>query len=209
MNKYLQETDFFNFSDPDIQRLAEKVTGDSPRALAISIYYLVRDSIRYNPYIIKNGIEGFKASHCLKQNQAYCIPKAALMVALCRKFNIPARIGLADVRNHLSSKKFIALIGTDYFAMHGYAEVWLDDRWLKTTPVFNNELCEKFNVEPLEWDGQSDAILQEYTRDGHKHMEYLVDHGSFVDVPASFIVEGFKKHYPKLLALCLVLRRAA
>ena len=197
MKNYLVETKYFDFSAPEIRKLADQVSGNSQKEVALSIYYMVRDSIRYNPYVVKDGIESFKASHGLRKGETYCIPKAGLMVALCRKLQIPARIGLADVRNHISSDKFTEMIGTDYFAMHGYAEVWLDNSWIKTTPVFNKELCEKFNVEPLEWDGETDAIFQEYTNDGEKHMEYLVDHGTFEDVPVAFILENFKKHYPK------------
>ena len=198
MKKYLVETNYFDFSHPAIQRLSGKIKGDSPKEYAVAIYYLVRDSIRYNPYMVKYGEPSFKASHAAEHGQSYCIPKAGLMVAMCRRFNIPARLGLADVRNHLSSDKFIEMIGTDYFAMHGYVEVWLDKQWIKATPVFNKELCEKFNVEPLAWDGQSDAIFQEFTRDGNKHMDYLKDHGCFDEVPVSFIMQNFKKHYPKL-----------
>lgn len=198
MNKYLIETEYFDFNDHAIQSLAQKVTGESQKEQAISIYYLVRDSIRYNPYIVKDGVESFKASHAAESGESYCIPKAGLMVALCRFFKIPARIGLADVRNHISSDRFIEIIGTDYFAMHGYVEVWLNDQWIKATPVFNKELCEKFNVEPLEWTGEDDAIFQEYTRNGDKHMEYLKDHGCFDDVPVNFIMDNFRKHYPKL-----------
>ncbi|TQV75562.1 transglutaminase family protein [Aliikangiella marina] len=200
MQEYLRETRYFDFNSDQVRDLAMRVEGDNVKEIAISIYYLVRDSIRYNPYIVRYGEESFKASHALKKGESYCIPKAGLMVALCRKFGIPARLGLADVRNHLSSEKFIEMIGTDYFAMHGYAEVYLDDKWIKTTPVFNKELCEKFNVEPLEWDGETDAVFQEFTKDGKKHMEYLEEHGTFDDVPVEFIFESFKKHYPKLAA---------
>ena len=200
MQEYLRETRYFDFHSNEVRTLALQVEGETVKELAISIYYLVRDVIRYNPYIVRFGEESFKASHGLKMGESYCIPKAGLMVALCRKFGIPARLGLADVRNHLSSEKFIEMIGTDYFAMHGYAEVLLDDKWIKTTPVFNKELCEKFNVEPLEWDGESDAVFQEFTKDGKKHMEYLQEHGTFEDVPVEFIFESFKKHYPKLAA---------
>lgn len=195
---YLQETDYLNFNHAEIQKYADKVTGTSPKEIAKSIYYLVRDSIRYNPYTVKAGRESLKASFAAENGEAYCIPKAALMVALCRFYKIPARIGLADVRNHLSSDKLIALLGSDYFAMHGYAEIFLSHRWIKTTPIFNVELCEKFQVDPLEFDGEHEAIFQSYTSAGKKHMEYLVEHGHFADVPVDFIYAGFKKHYPHL-----------
>ncbi len=199
MKNYLKETDYINFSHPAIQDMALKITGETDKDIAISIYYLVRDSIRYNPYTVKKGFVSLKASFAVENGEAYCIPKAALMVALCRHFKIPAKIGLADVKNHLSSQKLLDLIGTDYFAMHGYAEIFINNKWLKVTPIFNLELCEKFNSEPLMFDGESDAIFQHYTQSGQKHMEYLVDHGCFEDVPVDFIYEGFKKHYPHLI----------
>lgn len=195
---YLEETHFINFNHPTIRNLAAQVSGKSNREKAISCYYLVRDTIRYNPYTVQSGIESFKASFATENKQAYCIPKATLMVALCRYHKIPARLGLADVRNHLSSKKFIELIGTDYFAMHGYAEIFLAGKWLKTTPIFNRELCQKFEVEPLEFNGVEDAIFQNYTKNGERHMEYIIDHGHFSDVPVDFILASYKKHYPDL-----------
>lgn len=196
---YLTETDHIDFSHPAIQNLASKITGTTQKEQVIEIYYLVRDSVRYNPYTIKAGKKSLKASFAAENGEAYCIPKAALMVALCRYFKIPARLGLADVKNHLSSQKLLDLLGSDYFAMHGYSEIYINNHWVKCTPIFNVELCEKFGVDALEFDGENDAIFQDYTLSGKKHMEYLVDHGSFDDVPVEFIYAGFQKHYPHLL----------
>lgn len=36
--------------------------------------------------------------------------------------------------------------GTDLFVQHGYCSVHLDGRWLKATPAFNVELCDRFVV---------------------------------------------------------------
>ncbi|MCO7223908.1 transglutaminase family protein [Pleionea sp. CnH1-48] len=197
--RYLKETDFFNFSHPAVQELISQVKGDTDSDKAVSIYYLVRDSIRYNPYTVESGIASLKASFAIEKKEGYCIPKSALMVAMCRYFNIPARIGLADVKNHLSSPRMVEWLGTDYFAMHGYADVWLNDRWVKSTPVFNRDLCERYNVETLEFDGQNDAIFQSNSDDGTEYMEYLKEHGTFDDIPVQFIIEGFKQHYPHLV----------
>jgi len=199
MQQYLQETEYFDFNHPLIQSLAKSISGDSLKEKAIEVYYRVRDDIRYNPYVVKEGFKSLVASHALELNQSYCIPKSGLMIASCRFFGIPARLGLADVRNHLSSPKLLEMLGTDYFAMHGYAEVYLNDRWLKVTPVFNSELCERFGVEPLDCDGESDAVFQAYTSEGHRHMEYLKDHGQFADMPVKLIFDSFKEHYPMLV----------
>ena len=79
---------------------------------------------------------------------------------------IPARLGFADVRNHLASEKLLARLGTDLFVFHGFTEFWLAGRWVKATPAFNIELCERFGVRPLEFDGRSDALFHEYSADG-------------------------------------------
>ena len=196
MKAYLAATTFLDFDHPNVIAYASRVTGVTPKEKAISIYYLVRDSIRYNAYTVKDGIPSLKASYAATTGQAYCIPKAALMTALCRYFGIPAKIGFADVKNHLSDKKMLEWLRTDYFAMHGYSEIYLNEQWIKCTPIFNKALCEKFNVEPLEFDGENDAIFQNFTKDGAKYMEYLKNHGSFADMPVEYIFQTFHQYYP-------------
>jgi transglutaminase-like putative cysteine protease len=149
--------------------------------------------------MVADGTDSFKASYCAKKGEGYCLPKASLMIALCRKGGIPARLGLADVRNHLSTPKLDALLQSDIFSMHGYVEVLLNERWVKATPAFNNSLCEKYGIRPLEFDGQKDSIFHAYTKKGNKHMEYLEDYGTFADMPVDFIFQKFQYHYPHLM----------
>ncbi|WP_027252418.1 transglutaminase-like domain-containing protein [Photobacterium halotolerans] len=201
MEDQLSATHYFDFHHPAIQSFSRQVTGNTAAEKAISIYYLVRDEIVYNPYTLQDGLPSLKASYCLEKNQAYCIPKAALMVALCRQHGIPARLGLADVINHLSTPALVEWLGTDYFALHGYAEIWLNQGWVKVTPVFDRALCEKFNVEPLEFDGKHDAILHSATKDGSQHMEYVKYHGCFDDMPIEFIRKIASEAYPKFADL--------
>ena len=70
-------------------------------------------------------------------------------------------------------------MGTDVFSYHGYVEVWLDEKWIKVTPVFNIELCEKVGVAVQEFDGENDSLFQEFDRAGRRHMEYLLDRGVY------------------------------
>jgi transglutaminase-like putative cysteine protease len=86
-------------------------------------------------------------------------------------------------------------MNTDLFIWHGYAEVWLDQRWIKLTPVFNIELCEKFGLLPLDWDGEHDSLYHAYDQAGNRHMEYVNERGSFQDMPVSQIVVDFKRVY--------------
>ena len=195
----LKPTAFFDYEDESVKQLFDQLTQSEPLALCQEIYLLVRDKFPYNPYMVKDGANSFKASYCAEMGEGYCIPKASLMIALCRKGGIPARLGLADVRNHLSTPKLDALLQSDVFSMHGYVEVLLNERWVKATPAFNNSLCEKYAIHPLEFDGQSDSIFHAYTKDGNKHMEYLNDYGTFDDVPVDFIFQKFRYHYPHLM----------
>ncbi|MEE3169925.1 MAG: cysteine protease, partial [Pseudomonadota bacterium] len=113
---------------------------------------------------------------------------------------IPSRLGLADVRNHLSSPRLIEWLRSDIFRMHGYIELFLNDRWVKATPAFNRQLCELMKVAPLEFDGVHDSMFQEYTEEGEAHMEYVNDHGLFDDVPHDFIVSGVRAAYGHLFS---------
>ncbi len=200
MDQYTAPTSFFDCDHPDIRACAEQHTsaGMSAKEKAIGLYHAVRDGIRYNPYRFGLEAEIFRASHCLQQGESFCIPKAVLLGALARCCGIPSRLGLADVRNHLASPELLKWMGTDVFAMHGYTELYLGDRWVKATPAFNHSLCEKMNLLPLEFDGESDSIFHAFSADGKQHMEYIRDYGTFADVPLSLIREVTEKTYPHL-----------
>ncbi|MDO6694667.1 transglutaminase family protein [Aliiglaciecola sp. 3_MG-2023] len=199
MQQYLCATEYFDYDDPQITSLFEQIKIGSPKAMAIEIYYLVRDNYLYNPYCFVDGINSFRGSYCCEKNEGYCIPKASLMIALCRKAGIPARLGLADVKNHLATPKLLEMLGTDIFSMHGYVEVCIEGKWVKATPAFNRSLCEKMHSLPLEFNGEDDSIFQPFTEKGHKHMEYITDWGTFAELPVDFIMDNFNKHYPHFM----------
>jgi hypothetical protein len=85
---------------------------------------------------------------------------------------------------------------TDTFIFHGYTELFLENRWVKATPTFNLSLCDKFGVNPLDFDGRTDSLFHPYDREGKRHMEYIKDHGHFADVPYERIVASFREYYP-------------
>ena len=89
-------------------------------------------------------------------------------------------------------------MGTNYFAWHGFTEVLLGDRWLKASPTFNSTLCDRFGVPALDFDGDSDALLQAYDGEGRTFMRYEVMHGAFHDVPAKFLIAEMARRYPSL-----------
>jgi len=197
MSKYLQATPTIDFDNESIIEFAQKSAGNSAdqRKRAIHLYYAVRDKIRYDPYSLDLSIEGLRASTTLKNKRGWCVAKAILLAACCRYFKIPARLGFADVKNHLSTARMRELMKTDIFYWHGYTTIFLDDKWIKATPAFNIELCDKFRLKPLEFDGYNDSIYHSLDLDGNKHMEYIRDRGERPDVPIDQIMETFKREY--------------
>jgi len=197
LEPYLVPTWFIDCDSPAVRHRAEEVAAGaaSDEERATRLFYAVRDGIRYDPYSITGDPGGYRASTVLAQRTAYCIPKAVALTALARAAHIPARLGFADVRNHLASEKLLARLGTDLFVFHGCTEFWLAGRRVKATPAFNIELCERFGVRPLEFDGRSDALFHEYSADGRHHMEYAAERGSFADLPFEEIMGAFAACY--------------
>ena len=87
---------------------------------------------------------------------------------------------------------------TDVFYWHGYVSIHLGGRWVRATPAFNVELCQKFRIRPLEFDGRRDSIFHPFDEDGNRHMEYLAQRGEFADVPMDAIAATFHEYYQGL-----------
>src|SRR5262252_837616 len=195
--------EFVDSGDAGVQEFARKVTAGASDdvARAVKLYYAVRDEILYDPYYSGDARRYFRASDCLRAKRGFCIPKAALLAAAARSVGIPARVGYADVRNHLSTKKLLELMGSDLFIWHSFTELYLEGRWVKATPAFNLSLCQRFGVHPLEFDGRQDSLFHEFDREGRRHMEYVRERGNYSDVPYEQIIADFKKAYPRWMKL--------
>jgi transglutaminase-like putative cysteine protease len=160
-----------------------------------NLFYAVRDAIRYDPYHIDLTVNGMKASTTLSSGRGWCVSKAILLAACCRSIGIPARLGFADVRNHLSTDRMRQTMRTDVFYWHGYTEMLLEGKWVKATPAFNIELCEKFRLLPQEFDGINDSLYHPFDRDGNQHMEYVNYRGAYSDAPLDEIARTFQEKY--------------
>ena len=192
----LTPTPLIDSDHPAVIAFARRHDTTDERQRAVDLYYAVRDGLRYDPYRIDLSTAGMKASRALEIGIGWCVTKAALLAAAARATGIPARVGYADVRNHLSTERMRNLLKTDVFVWHGYAELWLDGAWVKATPAFNLELCERFGLLPLEFDGRSDSLYHPCDREGRRHMEYLNHRGTFEEVPLTQIVADFASAYP-------------
>ena len=177
-----------------VEDVVAGVEQDTKRAVAV--YYAIRDGILYDPYSADISVAGLKATTVLEERRGWCVSKAILLAACCRALGIPARLGYADVLNHLSTEKMRQRMKTNVFYWHGYTALYLDDRWVKATPAFNIELCEKFGLKPLEFNGRDDSIYHAFDQAGNRHMEYLHDRGQFLEPPIEAMRRTFDEYYP-------------
>jgi len=194
---YLSPTSIIDSEDTEVIAFARSVTkgieGDVEKA--VLLYYAVRDGLRYDPYYPFFKPEHYRASLVLKSARGYCVSKASVLCALARASGIPARLGFADVKNHLSTRQLRQYMGSDLFVYHGFNELYLENRWVKATPAFNRELCERHRVLPLEFNGREDSMFQPFNMDSQRFIEYVRYHGVFADVPVDSIVQAWKEAY--------------
>lgn len=197
LSPFLAATPTIETRHPDVVAFATKHAAGAQDAVetAVRLYYAVRDGIRYDPYTVIITVDGLKASQTLRVGRAWCVPKAILLAACCRVVGIPTRLGYADVRNHLSTERMRRKMRTEIFYWHGYTSIYLEGRWVKATPAFNIELCRKFNLIPLEFDGRSDSLFHSFDAVGNRHMEYLNERGEFADAPIDAIDATFRNLY--------------
>lgn len=198
--EYMEPTKFFDFDQDQVRLFASQAVeqATSPKEKAVKLFYAVRDTIRYDPYSISLESDPYKASYTLSAGRGYCLPKANLLIACARSIGIPSGIGLSNVYNHLCSERLRRMMGgKKLFLHHGYAVMYIEDRWVKAAPAFNIELCQKFDVLPTEFDGESDALFQPFDTKGRRHMEYDTDHGIWSDFPLQRIITDFTNYYPK------------
>ena len=209
--RYTAPGEYVNSDHPAVIAFARRVAGSAttPRDIAVRLYDAVRDEFLYDPYRCDTSVEGLKASHVIKAGRGFCVPKAALLAAAARVMGVPSRLGYADVRNHLTSKRLHDQLGTDLFVFHGYTELWIDGQWRKATPAFNRSLCEKAGIRPLEFDGHADSVFHEFDASGRRHMEYVRDRGNFTDLPRDELLAVWGAHYPRFADWGKALDRAA
>lgn len=201
---FLAPNRFVDSDHPVIIAFAQEHAGGlPPREAAVALYLAIRDGWRYNPWRVGFEVGDYAASQVLLRDRSdggHCIDKANLLAACARAVGIPSRLHFANVRNHIGTSKLEALMGTDLLVYHGYAELWLDERWVAVTPAFNRSLCEHLGVAPLEFDGMNDSVFQEFDAKGGRFMEYVTDLGSHAGIPYDEMIAAWNTHYPALMA---------
>lgn len=191
MEEYLKPTSIVDSDHPLVKDKAQEITKGQKEVIekARSLFYFVRDHIRYNPYLPRYLPEHFRASNTLARGEGFCIQKASLLVALSRAVGIPARFHFVILRNHVLPEKIAELLVSNVIPDHGFVEFYLDGRWVGATPAFDLEMCQKYGIIPVEFDGRNEAKFHSHTQDGKLHIEYILDRGTYTDVPIEEIKE--------------------
>ena len=198
MEEYLKDTLFLDFKDPKFDAFLKEVDRSrNDKQIALDLYFLVRDAFLYDPYHLDLTFEGLRVSNVLLKKRAWCVEKASLLAACGRKLGIPTRLGYAIVKNHIGVERLTNYLLREEIVFHGYVEMYLDGKWLKCTPAFDQRICRMSGVSPLDWDGENDSLFQEFDK-GSKFMEYLHFYGHFSDVPIELMNSEMRKYYPHL-----------
>jgi transglutaminase-like putative cysteine protease len=181
IGRYLKPTAIIDCNNPSIQNKARDLTKgqEDINEKAKSLFYFVRDEIKYNLYVPKSLPKHFRASNILSRREGYCVQKAILLAALARATGIPSGLGFAKLRNNLLSEETSKRFSTNIIHFHGYTGLYLNEKWVKVTPTFDTRTCEKHRFVPVEWNGKNDAMFHLRNRDGELHIEYLKDFGHY------------------------------
>ena len=184
----------------DLARRAVRGAADERQA-AVSLFEQAREAVAYSPYVPFWAMEHYEAPAVLGRGYGYCVQKSALLAALARAAGIPARLGFADIENHLLGERFLSYLGTNLMTFHCWAELWLSGRWIKATPSFERRLCQEQGWRLVDFDGQNDAMLPADDLAGRPHIIYLRHHFTSAGVPLAEILAAWEKVYgPQRLA---------
>ncbi|MGD8562898.1 MAG: transglutaminase-like domain-containing protein [Desulfarculaceae bacterium] len=178
----------------DLARQVAKGASDDVEA-ARSLFYFVRDTVRYSVYVPFERLEDYLALNTLERGFGYCVQKGALLCALARSLGIPARLAFADIKNDLLPDHMDRLLPGGIIRFHCFLEWWLKDRWLKSTPSFDAQLSRNKGWRLVEFSASEDAMLPSQDLEGRPHVSYLAYHGWRLGVPLEEFLEVTRRCY--------------
>lgn len=195
---YLKATEILEVNHPSTKALITDIDSNlSKKDQAIALYYKVRDFFLYDPYHLDLRPESLKSSGILQKRRAWCVEKSIVLATGFRALGIPSKLGYGIVVNHIGVERLTEKLGREEIVFHGYVSAYINGKWVKSTPAFDRNVCRISKVEPLDWDGENDALLQAY-QGNKKFMEYTHFYGEFDDVPVELMNDEMKKYYPHL-----------
>jgi alkylation response protein AidB-like acyl-CoA dehydrogenase len=192
--------ELLDFPHDDVKIFVSNALGNKSwgeRETAVKLYYAVRDKIAYEVFDTDISEKGLRASQIAKDRRGFCLHKALLYAATCRSQGLACRVIASSVTNHIATKELQKLVGGKVF-LHWYNEVKVNSTWLQVSPAFNKLLCKLYHIEPLEFDGYSDAIQQPFSGEGT--MNYLDDNPVVFTTPRySELIELVNTYHPGMI----------
>lgn len=194
---YLRATETIECDHPRVLERAADISkgGRDLHEVAARLFLFVRDRIRYSPYCQFSRREHYRATATLDRGQGFCVQKAVVLASLARAVRIPARLGFADIRNHLAPTRLVEWLGSDVFVFHCYTELYLKGRWTRATPAFDAKLCMEYGYPLVSFDGRNDAVFPARDEEGRSFVDYLRYHGAHADVPLEEMLRALADAY--------------
>jgi len=165
VEQYLKPTPIIDCDHETVKEKASDVTKREERIIekAISLFYFVRDEIRFALE------EHSPASETLKRGTGQCVTKSSLQIALLRAAGIPARYHLVDLisdclKGIISQEAYEGFGGV--ITDHPWCECHLSNKWISCDTLFDEPLYEaglrkgvisKADIPTIDWDGENDV----------------------------------------------------
>lgn len=117
LKRYLQPEPLIESDDSYIKSIANKIQGDTQEEILENIYRYIQDNMTYTM------MHNIGAKKALQMKKGKCSEYAAIMIALCRAKNIPARMVIGN-------------IAREQFTQHNWVEVYYDKYgWVMYDPT--------------------------------------------------------------------------
>lgn len=204
IQQYVKPTYFLDFKNPLIEEKVKSIiNGETDiRKQIIHVFYFVRDQIEMKNLQTLIQRKYLRSSFILESGYGFCVSKAILLASLIRALNVPSRLHFVDIKNYRIKEELKNFLKTDVIVWHSYAEIYIDNLWIKVTPALNKEDCIKRQLPPIEFDGYHDALFAQKDDLGNKYIEYICDHGIYDDVPYNKIVTAWAMTYGPNIIPC-------
>ncbi|WP_190815712.1 transglutaminase-like domain-containing protein [Saccharopolyspora pogona] len=199
---WLRATEFLDHDSSQVHGFVRAAISDkhsTPVDKAVALYYAVRDGLFYEVYATDMSRVGLQASTIVESGQGFCVQKSILYAACLRAVGIPSKLVVTEVRNHLASDRLRRMVGGEVF-VHMLNSAYLNGRWVRATPVFNEMLCRLYGMDSLEFDGVHDSMHHPFDDGNGRSMEFIREHGEFDDLPYDWLLELMRHKHPAMFA---------
>lgn len=188
---FLEPADGIQCAHPQVRALARRVARGSRDEVeaARRLFAYVRDTVRYSVQVPFDDLEHYLALNTLARGWGYCVQKSAMLCALARALGIPARLGFADIANHILPPDMLRMLGGNVLHYHCFAEWWVGGGWYKATPSFDRQLSQERGWRLVEFTPGQDLLLPATDLAGNRHVEYLRYHGWRQGVPLAEMMD--------------------